>query len=200
MTRFHSRTRIGIAALLAVGAVQLTTATRAAADATPTRDSGTTGTPARPTVDVPKAVRELTPGPGFRPLAAYAVQSGTQTYTCGADGAWPSASTPQATLVRLPGGGDTVEHFAGPRWRAGDGSTIVGTVRTRVPEGGQLPWLLLDVTAHEGPQGALTPVTHVNRVLTSGGLPPSGTCTPGTTVSPAYQAVYVFWMAVPPNG
>jgi Protein of unknown function (DUF3455) len=155
--------------------------------------------PAPLTPDVLQALEDVTPGPGFRPASAYAVASGTQTYTCGADGTWPAASTPKATLTRLPFGGDRVEHFAGPRWQAADGSTVVGAVRTRVTRTGQLPWLLLDVTAHEGPAGALSPVTSVSRVLTRGGLPPTTSCTPGATTSPSYTAVYVFWVPTAPR-
>src|SRR3712207_2846826 len=81
---------------------------------------------------------------GFRPMSAYRVTSGTQTYICGADGTWPTASTPRANLVKIAGSGPkTIYHFGGPRWAAPDGSTIVGTVVNRVPVEGQLPWLLL---------------------------------------------------------
>jgi len=142
-----------------------------------------------------KDLKDVTPGPGFVPASAY-LAHGTQTYTCTTVGEWPtSGSVPEATLVRLGRPGDTVHHYAGPRWEAKDGSILHGVLppRRQVAKSGTISWLLLDVT-HEGSPGALTPVTNVSRILTSGGLPPSGACVPGSTTSPKYRAVYVFWV------
>ena len=146
--------------------------------------------------EVAQAIQNLTPGAGFVPTAAHVVTSGTQTYTCQADGTWSTGSTPEANLKKLLGlGPSTVHHFGGPRWAAPDGSTVLAAVQNRVPRDGQLPWLLLNVTAHEGPAGAMDSVTHITRVLTRDGLAPPGSCVANETVSPSYTAVYVFWAA-----
>jgi hypothetical protein len=148
--------------------------------------------------DIREAVRTVTPA-GAIPVAAYRAKQGTgdiQTYTCDANGAWPTASTPTASLTRIVGfGPGTISHFGGPRWSAPDGSTVLGTVRTRVPVEGELPWLLIDFT-HEVTGGYFDPVTSVSRVLTDGGTAPAGACTPGAKTDVPYDAVYVFWVAI----
>jgi hypothetical protein len=184
----------GTAALGTAGGLQLATA---AQTPPPRVATGAAPLPA----DVEKALKEfkqVTPGPGFVPASAYSA-TGTQTYTCTSAGVWPtSGSVPEATLVRLPRGGDTIHHYGGPRWEAADGSILRGVLppRSQVAKSGTIPWLLLDVT-HEGSRGALDPVTNISRILTSGGLPPTGSCAPGSTASPDYQAVYVFWVPRP---
>jgi uncharacterized protein DUF3455 len=133
-----------------------------------------------------------TPGPGFRILSAYFVQRGVQTYTCDGTGTFPAASVPAAVLVQYDGR-SVIKHYAGPRWTHADGSTLLGAVAERVEQRGTIPWLLLTVT-HEGPQGVLSTVSHISRVNTTGGLPPTGPCTPGETRDVPYTADYVFWV------
>lgn len=43
-------------------------------------------------------------------------------------------------------------HFAGPSWKAGDGSVVVGEVASRAdaPDTGAIPWLLLRAKSKEG--------------------------------------------------
>jgi hypothetical protein len=136
-----------------------------------------------------------TPGEGFRILAAYRVKpGGTQTYTCTEAGEFGTASIPDAVLKRY-GGRSRIEHFAGPRWRAADGSTLLGAVVERVEQEGTIPWLLLSVTHEVSPPGGkLNDVTHISRVNTTGGLRPTGACTPGETRAVPYGADYVFWV------
>ena len=88
-------------------------------------------------------------------------------------------------------------HFAGPRWRAHDGSTVVGAVAQSVPQDGTIPWLLLNVTAHEnsGPGKQLDDVTHISRVNTTGGMGPTGAGKPGAQKAVPYGTDYVFWKA-----
>lgn len=201
MKNLSRRARIRVLAILGVtvalgaaGGLYVATA----AQTSPPRGAAAA---ARLPADIDKAlkdVKEVTPGPGFVPASAY-LATGTQTYTCTSAGVWPkSGSVPEATLARLPRGGDTIHHYGGPRWEAPDGSILRGVLppRSQVAKSGTIPWLLLDVT-HEGKPGALDPVTSISRILTSGGLPPAGTCAPGTTTSPAYKAVYVFWVPRP---
>ncbi|WP_214406120.1 DUF3455 domain-containing protein [Pseudonocardia lacus] len=185
----------GVAAAVALGVAAVTTTAASAAPAPPDtgaaelRAAGVAGGPAR----IPN------PGPGYRITSVYKVTSGTQTYTCNtaADGTlvWGPASTPEARLRRYLSR-DRIHHFAGPRWASEkDGSTIVGRNLTdhAVPQPGTIPWLLLEVTAHEGPAGELSPVTHISRIRTSGGAAPTRPCTAGETRAVSYGADYVFW-------
>ena len=57
-----------------------------------------------------------------------------------------------------------------------------------------IPQLLLEATGNRGP-GLLSTVTYIQRLNTTGGLAPTGTCTDGTTASVRYTAVYTFWVA-----
>jgi hypothetical protein len=192
-----ARVGVAVAALGTAGVAGGVQAATAAQKPSPQVSADT----AKMLADVQKALTDLkdvTPGPGFVPASAY-LANGTQTYTCTSAGVWPtSGSVPEATLVRLPGGGDTIHHYQGPRWEATDGSILRGVLppRSQIAKSGTIPWLLLDVT-HEGNPGALDPVTNISRILTSGGLPPAGACVSGTTTSPAYKAVYVFWVPRP---
>jgi len=92
-------------------------------------------------------------------------------------------------------------HFAGPTWRAGDGSFVVGrrvgdpvTVDTTA-----IPWLLLSATSRgAGPDGdRLAEATYIQRIATTGGLPPAAAgcneSTAGTTEEISYTADYYFW-------
>jgi hypothetical protein len=123
--------------------------------------------------------------------------TGVQIYTCTAAGTWSTSSTPEAQLKRY-GRPGTIHHYAGPRWTSNqDGSTIVGVVDTRVPKDGTIPWLLLHVSAHENsaPGKDLDKVAFISRIHTSGGVGPTGACTPGTDADQAvsYHADYLFW-------
>ena len=88
------------------------------------------------------------PGPGFVVKSAYKVVFGVQTYSCVANpdgtGTWSTpASVPEA-LLKAYGSLRLIHHFEGPRWRALDGSTVLGAVAQRVPKDGTIPWLLLE--------------------------------------------------------
>lgn len=102
--------------------------------------------------------------------------SGSQIYVCqpGADGkfAW-TLKAPEAELHDQQG--RTVgHHYAGPTWKANDGSAVSGKVIAKVdsPDPDSIPWLLVTVTGHSG-DGVLSHVTSVQRIHTKGGLPPS---------------------------
>jgi hypothetical protein len=134
------------------------------------------------------------PGPGFRVKSVYKVTSGTQTYACTDAGTWATSSTPEAQLRRYLSR-DRIHHFGGPRWESEqDGSRVLGKVRPEatVQKPGTIPWLLLDVVAHEAP-GELDAVTHISRIRTTGGVAPTGTCTAGQTQAVPYGADYIFW-------
>lgn len=139
------------------------------------------------------------PPAGYKVLSAYKVVYGTQTYACLATGTWDTASTPEAWLTRY-GRPGLIHHYAGPRWTSErDGSTILAAVDGadgKVPQVGTIAWLRLKVTAHEhsAPGKELNEVAYVNRVNTSGGVGPTGTCTPGSKRAVRYSADYVFWV------
>jgi hypothetical protein len=178
------------AALLAMTAAAVAAVPAQAAPASP--DSATGGRFTLP-------AGSPNPGAGFRIKVAYKVVYGVQIYSCvtNADGTstWSTpASVPEA-LLKAYGSWRLIYHFEGPRWRALDGSTVVGAVRERVAKDGTIPWLLLEVTAHENskPGLELDNVTHISRVNTSGGVGPTGACEPGATRRVRYGADYVFW-------
>jgi hypothetical protein len=139
------------------------------------------------------------PGAGFVVKSAYKVVYGVQIYSCvtNADGTntWSTPTSVPEAVLRAYGSWRLIYHFGGPRWRALDGSTIVGAVAERVAKDGTIPWLLLNVTAHENsrPGLELDNVTHISRVNTSGGVGPTGACDAGATKRVRYGADYVFW-------
>ena len=133
----------------------------------------------------------IAPPAGSRPLGAYAVQRGTQTYTC-TNGVYGGASVPEAQLI---GTGGIVHHFAGPSWQSLSDGSLVTAVSVAVapsPIPNSIPQLLLRVNSHTG-EGVLSKADYINRLLTEGGTAPTGPCTNGAEVSAPYSAVYVFW-------
>lgn len=139
------------------------------------------------------------PGAGFVMKSAYKVVLGFQIYSCvaNADGTntWSTPTSVPEAALRAYRGGRWIHHFAGPRWQARDGSTVVASPTERVAKDGTIPWLLLEVTAHENsaPKLELDNVTHISRVNTTGGVGPTGTCQPGAKKHVRYGADYVFW-------
>jgi hypothetical protein len=136
-------------------------------------------------------------------VAAYAAE-GTQTYTCQVTGAgdaatyaWSTASTPSANLY----GSDctiAVTHYAGPHWKANDGSIILGTKVRSVASStaASIVQLLLSAVVDGGSTGILTPVTAVQRLNTVGGIAPSTGCDAAHvngTVAVPYTATYYFY-------
>jgi len=109
---------------------------------------------------------------------------------------WGSA-TPDAKL--FDDNGELVaKHFAGPTWQAKDGSKVVGarvdgvTVDTTA-----IPWLLLSATSTT--PGLLGNTKYIQRVATTGGLPPAAddcnTKAAGKKEKLPYTADYYFWKA-----
>jgi FtsP/CotA-like multicopper oxidase with cupredoxin domain len=124
---------------------------------------------------------------------------GVQIYTCtttATGDAWVFTA-PEATLFAA-GGGAAGKHYAGPTWEAQDGSTVVGArVAAATPEPSAIPWLLLRATSH-GSNGKLGGVTFIQRVATSGGVPPASGCsaaTAGAVAKVPYRATYCFYEA-----
>jgi Protein of unknown function (DUF3455) len=124
------------------------------------------------------------------------VATGVQVYTCEYDAAhhlgWKFKS-PLASLYD-DRGQLVVHHFAGPSWRADDGSEIKGQVLAQTPSQtpGAVPWLLLKATSTGG-DGLLSTVHYVRRVDTVGGAVPSEPCVKEhETGDSPYLAHYVF--------
>jgi hypothetical protein len=59
---------------------------------------------------------------------------------------------------------------------------------------GSIPQLLLKATVNRG-TGVFGSVTYINRLDTSGGAAPTGSCISGQTVGVPYTAQYLFYVA-----
>jgi hypothetical protein len=130
---------------------------------------------------------------------------GAQVYKCVATGstfAW-TLQYPAAVLYD-DAGHAIVTHYAGPTWRAYDGSTVVGTrvASAPAPVPGAIPWLLLSArNATPANHGLLAPTTYIQRINTTGGVAPSTGCDAahvGAIRAVPYTADYYFYKAAPP--
>ena len=150
------------------------------------------------------AVAEAAPAdiaaPNGAKLLLAAAAEGVQIYTCesGAQGfAWVFKA-PEAALFD-GNGRQIMSHFAGPSWKAEDGTTLVGEVMAKAdaPQPGAIQWLLLRVKSREG-SGPLANAGFVRRIDTAGGTPPAAGCDAGHAGKEArmrYSAVYEFYAA-----
>jgi hypothetical protein len=89
------------------------------------------------------------------------------------------------------------KHSTGPTWElSADGSKVTGAVKSKaVVAADAVPWLLLTVATNAG-AGVLTAAKLIQRVDTTGGLPPTSGCdqaTAGNATRVDYTASYVFW-------
>jgi uncharacterized protein DUF3455 len=129
---------------------------------------------------------------------------GVQKYACQTDGTWLFVA-PEATLykqenARTPVGSHFLNFVTGrPIWWFKDGSSVEAARVASAPgAAGSIPWLLLQTvsTGNGGGDGdRLLPTTWVQRLDTSGGVAPAGTCASGESVEVPYEADYVFWKA-----
>jgi hypothetical protein len=96
--------------------------------------------------------------------------------------------------------GKAVGKYYGPpaTWEAMDGSKLTATQLAVAPNGaGNLPHQLVKANPAMG-TGAMTGVTHIQRVATKGGVAPMTACTTankGAKEIVKYQADYIFWKA-----
>ena len=149
-----------------------------------------------PLVEVPEALKPAT----SESPAMVVPAKGVQIYECrlGKDGApqWTFVA-PEAALFDVRG--NTIgDHGAGPYWQAKDGSRIVGTLKQRAdaPVPAAIPWLLLS-TKSDGPAGAFSNVSSIQRVNTVGGVAPATGCSADSTGKTAripYSADYYFFI------
>jgi hypothetical protein len=134
-------------------------------------------------------------------LAVYAV--GVQKYSCQPNGTWVFTD-PEATLYATNDSAKPIgNHFLNfatgrPVWQFKDGSSVEAARRVTVAGGaGNIAWLLLEAASTSaGPDGdRLIGTTWVQRLNTSGGVAPAGTCMPGDTIAVPYTTDYLFWKA-----
>jgi hypothetical protein len=126
-------------------------------------------------------------------LALIVPAKGVQIYECRA-GKWVFVA-PEAELFDRAGK-RIGSHYAGPHWESADGSKIVGAVKQRAdaPAAGNIPWLLLG-TKSVGREGAFSKVSSIQRVATTGGVAPAGSCAQaGIQARVDYTADYYFFI------
>ena len=123
---------------------------------------------------------------------------GDQIYSCAPNGAqfsW-TLKAPDAQLYDKDGK-PFGRHFAGPSWKADDGSQVTGKAAANVPspDANSIPWLLVKVVSHSG-EGVLAQVTSIQRINTNGGKAPASGCDTthaGQELRVPYSADYVFF-------
>jgi uncharacterized protein DUF3455 len=144
-----------------------------------------------------------THAPASKPfLTVYA--TGVQKYTCQPNGTWlftdPEATLYRADRVDKPIGTHFLNFATGrPVWRLKDGSSVEAARTATAPGGaGNIAWLLLQaVGTTTGPDGdRLGNARWVQRLNTTGGVAPAGTCIPGDKIAVPYSTDYVFWKAL----
>ena len=119
---------------------------------------------------------------------------GAQIYECKAESGEQPAWQLREPIATLLLDGKTVgRHYAGPRWEHIDGSAVLAkpVSKTLGSTANDVPWLNLAVTQRLG-SGALSGVTTVQRINTSGGMAQGPCDKAGDLLSLPYRADYVF--------
>ena len=142
--------------------------------------------------------------PAGHAVAMETVGVGEITYECKAKAAmageyeWVFVG-PKAVLNNRSG--KMVGSYYGPpaTWEAADGSKITGAQLAVAPSSaGNIPLQLVKANAAMG-SGAMTGISHIQRVATRGGVAPAMPCTAanmGQKQVVAYQADYIFYKAM----
>lgn len=149
---------------------------------------------AAPVPHVPKALE----APSGQVVVRSLDGKGSQIYVCqnaGGAYAW-KLKGPDAKLFG-ENGESVGRHFAGPTWKANDGSFVTGKLVASVPspDTNSIPWLLLTITSHGG-EGIMTRVETIERLNTKGGVAPASGCSAmnkGQEVPVPYEASYYFY-------
>jgi hypothetical protein len=153
--------------------------------------AGAVGTAHGPDSSVQRGVPDAIKVPDGNTRIAAMPARGVQTHRCTA-GTWTFLQ-PDAILRHH--GRPQVLHTVGPVWTfVVDGSSVTATAQASSPVPNAIPQLLLKSASNRGP-GLLSAVTYIQRLNTTGGLAPTGTCSEGTTASVPYTARYTFWVA-----
>lgn len=173
---------IGLIILLAVAGVALASI--------PAVRAGNSQSP-----DLPSPLCDKVQVPEGNKVAFHVYATGVQVYK------WNGASwdfvAPVATLSASANyHGEVGIHYAGPTWESNSGSKVVAKrVDGCSPDPTAIPWLLLEAVSTTGP-GIFSSVTYIQRVNTTGGLPPAA---PGSSVGAIeqvpYTAEYYFYRA-----
>ncbi len=167
--------------------------------------------PMAPMADAPKFMQDSLPAavqvPAGHTVALETVGSGEITYECKAKAAmagefeWVFVG-PNAVLKNRMG--NAVGKYYGPpaTWEAMDGSKITGAQLAVAPAGmGNIPMQLVRADPAMGGKdgmGAMTGISHIQRVATQGGTAPAMSCSYGNAGQKQvvnYQADYIFWKA-----
>lgn len=148
----------------------------------------------------PKVPDNLKP-PAGQTLVLKANAKGVQIYQCSVS---PGNSDQFEWRLKAPEadlfddqGQKIGQHFAGPTWKAIDGSSVVGQVKSKAnaPSNSAIPWLLLTAKTHQG-TGVFSTIASIQRVDTQGGVAPSTGCNAtklNTEIKVDYQATYYFY-------
>jgi hypothetical protein len=146
---------------------------------------------------------ELAP-PANQELSLVLEGRGVQHYECTGTPvfAWTLVA-PKAEL--FDGKRKVGTHTFGPSWHHADGSSVVGRkVAAATVDPKAIPWFLLDVASHGPEPGVLADVTAIQRLDTTGGLPPTIACDGahvGAKSDAPYTARYFFYRTSErPNG
>ena len=141
--------------------------------------------------------------PAGNRVALETVGTGDITYECRDKANAPGMTEwvfagPNAILTDRSG--KQVGKYYGPpaTWESMDGSKLTATQLAVAPAGaGNLPYQLVKANPAMG-SGAMTGVTHIQRVALKGGVAPTSVCGPankGMKEIVKYQADYIFWKA-----
>jgi Protein of unknown function (DUF3455) len=148
---------------------------------------------------LPQVPEALRPPAGER-VVLKTHATGAQVYVCATAADGKSQWTLKGPDAELRDGKGALvgHHDAGPVWRLTDGSEVTGKAVAHAdsPEPQAIPWLLLSVVSHAG-SGALSAVTHIQRLNTHGGQPPPATqcdaSSRSTETRSSYSADYYFY-------
>ena len=148
----------------------------------------------------PNAPEALRPPVG-QELALALQADGVQIYDCAAaskGGYEWKFRAPEATL-RDVAGKPMGSHYAGPTWRAPDGSTVVAEVRSKAAakDPASIPLLLLSAKSHGDGDGLFSKVSSIQRLDTVGGQAPVNNCASAQDLARVarvpYTATYYFY-------
>jgi hypothetical protein len=125
--------------------------------------------------------------------------TGVQIYECTPAATW-GLRAPAASLADESG--DFAIHYggidaglpAGPYWESlRDGSRVHAGAALAAPSPGTIALLRLTALDTAG-NGIFSRVSYIHRLATSGGVAPTGSCTPGARVEIPYEADYYFYV------
>jgi hypothetical protein len=120
---------------------------------------------------------------------------GVQIYQC--QGSEWKFLAPQAQLFDAKGH-QVASHYAGPTWKAADGSSVVGEVKAHedADNPSAIDWLLLSAKSTSG-SGVFSHVQNIQRLQTVGGKAPMAACDAGNVNQVErvpYTANYYFYV------